>query len=76
MEWEKEMTVLRANILGGMDAYIRETVQDEEDFEYWLIMGIPDGATEETLMEIAKDEAEFTRIAVEFGHVCKWGIIK
>lgn len=69
---EKELVVLRANILGGMDAYIRETVQDEDNFEYWLAVGVPDESIEEYLMEIAENEAEFTRIAVEFGRVCKW----
>lgn len=69
---EKELIVLRANILGGMDTYIRETVQEEAHFEYWLEMGIPDEATEEILMEIAKDKTEFARIARVFGAVCIW----
>ena len=72
MEWEKEMTVLRANILGGMDTYIRETVQNKEYSNYWSTFCIPDEATEETLMGMAENEKEFVKIAVLFGRICKW----
>ena len=63
---KNEIQVLRANLLGGMDTYIREVVEDEEYFMEWLAYGVPDDADEDTLMEIAGDEEEFNRIVTEF----------
>ena len=64
---KNEIQVLRANLLGGMDAYVREVVDDEDYFMEWLMLGVPDGANEEELMEIAGDEEEFNRISAYFG---------
>ena len=64
---KNEIQVLRANLLGGMDAYVREVVDDEDYFMGWLELGVPDGAYEEELMEIAGDEEEFIRISEYFG---------
>ena len=60
-----EQSILRANLLGGMNSYIIE-LGDEEILEPWLMCGVPDGCTEEELMEIAEDEDEFRRIVKEF----------
>lgn len=64
---KNEIQVLRANLLGGMDAYVREHLDDEDYLMEWLEMGVPDGADEEELMEIAEDEEEFNRISAYFG---------
>ena len=64
---KNEIQILRANLLGGMDAYVREVVDDEDYFMEWLEMGVPDDADEDTLMEIAGDEEEFNRISAYFG---------
>lgn len=64
---KNEIQVLRANLLGGMDAYVREVVNDEDCFMEWLEIGVPDGADEDMLMEIAEDEEEFNRISAYFG---------
>lgn len=65
--------VLRANILGGMNSYILECIGDENIHMTWLTGGIPDGADEDELMEIAEDKAEFERIAYLFGNlVCNF----
>ena len=32
---KNEVQVLRANILGGMDTYMREVVDDEDDGWFW-----------------------------------------
>jgi len=66
---KNEIQVLRANLLGGMDAYVREVVDDEDYFMEWLMLGVPDGADEEELMEIAGDEADFNRICKVFSHL-------
>ena len=63
---EEEATLLRANLLGGMDSYIREVVGDEDILEYWLEEGIPDNCAQCELMEIAEDDSEFRRIVVVF----------
>jgi len=60
-----ERIVLKANLLGGMNSYILG-LGDENILEPWLMCGVPDGCTEEELMEIAEDDEEFRRIAKEF----------
>lgn len=63
---KNELYVLRANLLGGMDAYVREVVDDEDYLMEWLALGVSDDADEDTLMEIAEDEEDFNRIVTEF----------
>ena len=48
--------VKRANLLGYMDNVLREKCDDEFQFERWLICGVPDGATEDDLLDIAGDD--------------------
>ena len=50
-----EKKILRMNLLGGMNYYIIEHIQDEEEFERWITYGVPDQATEEDLETIAED---------------------
>jgi|GEM_PF-5494343 len=66
---KNEIQVLRANLLGGMDAYVQERLDDENYLEAWLELGVPDGADEEELMEIAEDEKEFKRIVQVFSNL-------
>ena len=66
---KNEIQVLRANLLGGMDAYVQERLDDENYLEAWLELGVPDGADEEELMEIAEDEEEFNRIVQVFSNL-------
>ena len=56
---EEEATLLRANLLGGMDTYIREVIGDEDILEHWLEDGLPDDCDQDELMNIAEDEDEF-----------------
>lgn len=49
-----ETIMLRANIMGGMNEYIRD-LGDEVIWMKWICI-FPDGATEEDLMEMAEDE--------------------
>jgi len=52
-----DMLTLRMNILGGMNAYILDNVDDEEIIiEDWFAEGVPDQATEDDLRTIAEDE--------------------
>ena len=61
---DNEIRVLKANILGGMDTYIREALGDDDVTEWWNAYGVPDGATEEDLMEYA--QLCFKEIAMTF----------
>ena len=49
-----ETIMLRANIMGGMNEYIKE-LGDEIIWMKWICI-FPDGATEEDLIEMAEDE--------------------
>jgi len=49
-----EITMLRANLMGGMNEYIKE-LGDEEIWEHWITV-FPDECSEDELMEIAEDE--------------------
>lgn len=63
-------TILRANILGGMDSYIC-SCGDEEIWEVWIMGGVPDESSEEDLMSLAEDEIVFLEICELFGKLCK-----
>lgn len=71
MNDSKETKMLRANLLGGMDSYIKNVVGDEEIWGAWIELGVPDECDEETLMEIAEDESEFIRITEVFGSLIR-----
>lgn len=66
-----EVKMLRANLLGGMDSYIKNVVGDEEIWGAWIELGVPDECDEETLMEIADDEPEFIRITEVFSSLIR-----
>lgn len=63
-----ENLILKMNILGGMDSYARENF-NEYVFDEWLVYGVPDGCDEDTLREIAEDDALFREICDEFGRL-------
>ena len=64
---KNEIIVLKANLLGGMNDYILNEIGDEEIFDTWFALGVPDGADEDELISIAQDDAEFRRICGVFG---------
>lgn len=61
--------ILRANILGGLNSYIIEEIGNDDVTDLWLTYGVPDGATEDDLMEIAADEKKFARILSYAGYL-------
>lgn len=71
MNNSKEAKILRANLLGGMDSYIKNVVGDEEIWGTWIELGVPDECDEETLMEIADDEPEFIRMTELFSSLIR-----
>ena len=62
----EERVQLRANIMGGMNEYILNTVDDEMLLDYWFEMGLPDEVTEDMLMEYAEDEELFDYVICAF----------
>lgn len=50
-----EKTILRMNILGGMNQDIIN-LGDEEIWLEWIALGVPDEATEEDLQSVAEDD--------------------
>lgn len=52
----KELVECRVSILRDMDNYIRENVEDENDFDNWLAYGVPDEASDDILRDIASDD--------------------
>ena len=63
-----ELNVLKANLLGGFDEYIR-SINDENAYDTWAMVGVPDGADEDELMSIAEDSANFAEICGVFGRL-------
>ena len=62
-----DKTLIRMNMLGGMNDYIINVIGDETLTESWLINGaVPDGATEDDLREIAEDDDLWFDTAEEF----------
>ena len=55
-----ETIMLRANIMGGMNEYIKE-LGDEVIWMKW-IMVFPDGCDEDELMEMAEDEETYLEV--------------
>lgn len=62
---------LRSNILGGMNAYILDVVGDEDKIDVWFGDGIPDGADEDDLLDIAADDQDFKEICELFYRLIK-----
>lgn len=61
----------RISLMKGMDQYIRNASTDEEDgiFDTWIAEGIPDGADNELLEEIARNTDSWVNICKLFGEL-------
>lgn len=64
-----EMSILKQNILGGMNAYVRD-LGDEEAWDLWITI-MPDEVTEDGLEYIANDQELWTDACVLFGEIVK-----
>lgn len=61
-----DKTLIRMNMLGGMNDYIINVVGEDTLIESWLIDGVPDEATEDDLRRIAEDDDLWFDTAEEF----------
>ena len=64
-----EMTILKMNLLGGMNSYL-EKIGDEYYLTRWYLT-FPDCANEDDLREIAEDEELWKECCELFGNICK-----
>ena len=64
---KNEELVLKMNLLGGMDAYIRHVVGDEDLIDEWNMYGVPDEASEDDLKACAS--INFAEICAKFGQL-------
>lgn len=64
-----EMLMLKMNLLGGMNAYVRD-LGDEEAWDLWITI-VPDEVTEDGLEYIANDQELWTDACVLFGEIVK-----
>ena len=59
-----------------MDTFLRNNVQDEENFIYWLAVGVPDGAVDNNDMDVltymAQDEECMMDCIKAFNKICSW----
>ena len=61
----------RIKLLKGMNSYVCNTIGDEDIWETWIAVGVPDGATEEDYRFMAKDEDTWRETCVLFGEIIK-----
>ena len=66
-----EIKQLRMNLMGGMNAYVLETVEDEDILDYWWTYGLPDEVTEEMLADYAEDDALWLDVVHAFAKVLR-----
>ena len=66
-----EIKQLRMNIMGGMNAYVLETVDDENTLEFWYTYGIPKDATEGMLAKWAENDEVWLEVVHAFADVLR-----
>ena len=65
-----EMKMLKANIMGGMNEYIKEQ-GDDDMWELWIEV-FPDECSEEELMEMAENDQIWFDVVERFAYLLKW----
>lgn len=70
-----EMKMLKANIMGGMNEYIKEQ-GDDDLWDIWIEV-FPDECSEDELMEMAECDAVWLDVVERFAYCCRTlGILK
>ena len=62
-----ELVEYRINLLKQMNEYICDTIGDEEIWETWIAVGVPDEARDEDYAYIAEDDEMWKGVCVAFG---------
>lgn len=66
-----EIKTLRMNIMGGMNAYVIETIKDENILYFWWTHGLPKEVTEEMLIKCAEDDYIWLDVVRAFSDVLR-----
>ena len=66
-----EIKQLRMNIMGGMNAYVLETIEDEDILDYWWTYGLPNEVTEEMLADYAEVDNLWLDVVHAFAKVLR-----
>ena len=61
----------RAKMLREFDQYIRNLNISDGQFSRWLSLGVPDGADDETLLEMAEDDGIWLNTVDVFAQICR-----
>ena len=61
----------RIELMKQMDAYIKDTIGDDEITEVWQAIGVPDGWDNDILMEIAIDDELWLYVIKAFVKCCE-----
>ena len=70
-----EMVMLKANLMGGMNEYLKE-LADDDVWAMWISV-FPDECDEDTLMEMAEDDEIWLDVVNKFARCCRClGIIE
>ena len=64
-----EMTMLKANLMGGMNEYIKE-LGDDDLWDIWIEV-FPDECSEDELMEMAESDSIWLDVVQRFAYCCK-----
>lgn len=64
-----DIILLKMNLLGGMDDYVRNVIGDDDITDFWNIYGVPDECDEQILREIAEDDNSFRDICKALANV-------
>lgn len=59
----------RIKLLKQMNKYICNEIGDEDIWETWIAVGVPDGATEEDYKFMAEDEDTWCETCILFGRL-------
>lgn len=68
---KNEIAKLRVKFLKEFDQYVRNCIDDERIIVHWLILGVPDGSTDEELEEIALDDDLWLDCINAFADCCR-----
>ena len=67
---KQDLQLLRMNLLGGMNEYIKCLNDETAYYDYWIEL-VPDEATEEDLQDIAESDELFNATCELFGRLIK-----
>lgn len=70
LETRNELTVLKANLVGGMNELVKSMNDESAYYDYWIEV-VPDEADEEDLMQIAENEELFLMTTTLFAKLVK-----